>query len=81
MKIETTPEQEKGIQEAEEERLERCRKVYLKDFVKLVESMRQAQVRYFTGGRKPSDLQESKELERKVDTFLKEQHSNQTSLF
>lgn len=81
MKIETTPEQEKGIQKAEEERKEICDRILAKDFYKLVESMRAAQKRYFNNGRKQSDLQDSKDLEYKVDKFLKEKDSNQTSIF
>lgn len=80
MNFETTPEQEKGIQKAEEERKEICDRILAKDFYKIVESMRAAQVRYFKT-RKQSDLQDAKDLEYKVDKFLKDKDSKQTTIF
>lgn len=51
-----------------------------KEFLVLVEKMRQSQKDYFKH-RKMEDLDKSRQLERSVDKFITELNDNQTKLF
>ncbi len=52
----------------------------MNDFEKLVDEMRSAQINYFRT-RSKDVLQQSKQLERRVDEYLREKESNQQTLF